>query len=371
MNVIHKSDNDTGCLNRDLGIFSLVAYGLNYMIPLAPAIVFGFIMKESGGTVALPYLIALLGMFFTALCYCFFIKRSPYAGSVFSYTKYAFKSKFIASITGWNIALDYVMVPAVTAESSAHYVHKLIPFLSINIISILFILLCGSLSLFSIKSIGRSGIIFLIISEAVLIICLFSWGYSVHNGAGTGSILSTKPFEFSGTKALLSSASIAILSFLGFDAISTLAEEARNPKSDIPRAILICITIGAVTMFLTGYLGMSVIPDWKELAANKDFLSSTMFYVNNISGGHILNQFFITFFVISMAVFGVVAITGSSRLLYGISKNGIIPKKLSLISQSTHIPILSILLVVFLQIVTAMIIPIDMLAELMSVYGVG
>lgn len=355
-------------LSRHLGLFSLIAYGINYMIPLAPAIIFGFILKESGGTVALPYLIALVGMIFTALCYCFFIQKAPYAGSVFSYTSYAFNSKFIGGITGWNILLDYILVPAVTAESSAHYIHQVASFISVNTSSILLIIICGSLSLLSIKSIGRFGILFLIASETILIITLFVWGKSVYQGSGTGTLFSIEPFQFSSLKNLLSSTSLALLSFLGFDAISTLSEEAINPRKNIPKAIIICMVIGAVTMFLTGYLGVSVIPNWEQFTTNNDVLSSIVFYINQTTGGHILNQFYIIFFVTSMCVFGIVAITGASRLLYGIAKDGILPQKISSISHLTKTPTTSILVVISLQIMSTILFPVNILAEVVN-YG--
>jgi putrescine importer len=111
-------------LTRAFGLWHLTAYGLNYMIPIAPAIVFGFVLQASGGTVALPYLFALCGTLFTAFGYAYFIKRYPLAGSVYSYVSKSIGDQ-IGFLSGWAILLDYMVIPSLTAMSASSFLHDL------------------------------------------------------------------------------------------------------------------------------------------------------------------------------------------------------------------------------------------------------
>ena len=104
------------------------------------------------------------------------------------------------------------------------------------------------------KVLANMGLWLLVVGEIILVTSFVVWGhYIVETGHGVSSLLSLSPFSFTSVAALLGATSIAVLSYLGFDAITTLSEEARNPKKDIPKAIVLSILIGGATMIITGY----------------------------------------------------------------------------------------------------------------------
>ncbi len=113
-------------LKRFLGVWQLTAFGLNYMIPIAPALIFGFILVSSGGTVALPYLLAMIAMLFTANSYSLMIQAFPFAGSLYSYVSRGWSTR-IGFIAGWVLLLDYMLIPTVTAAGDATYIHAFFP----------------------------------------------------------------------------------------------------------------------------------------------------------------------------------------------------------------------------------------------------
>lgn len=347
-------------LKRAFGVWQLTAFGLNYMIPIAPAMIFGLILRASGGTVALPYLLAFGGMLFTAFCYAYFIKHYPLAGSLYVYVTKAIGER-IGFLAGWCLLLDYILIPNLAAMSAAYFLKNLIPNVSYELILVTFICVVGLLSLIGSKSLARLGLTLLIVGEVVIFSSFFVWSRAVvvHH-IGVGHLISMEPFHFLNFSALTAASSIAILSYLGFDGISTLAEEAKFPRRDIPRAIYLSVTIGLITMLLTGYIGMLVIPNWHAYINNPDWMNTTLFFVSEATGGKTFVLFYTVGFVIAMVIFNITATVGASRLLFGISRDGKIPLSfLSLVSKKNHVPINCMLASIFLQLIISSLFDVD------------
>lgn len=354
-------------LRRAFGVWQLTAFGLNYMIPIAPAIIFGFILQASGGTVALPFLLALVGMLFTAFGYVYFIRRYPLAGSLYSYVSRSIGQR-VGFIAGWSILLDYVVIPTLTAMSASYFIHNLLPQISYEFILIIFISTTGLLNLAGSKPLARLGLSLLILGEIVIFVAFFIWAHAVtFEHVGVGHLISSIPFHYSSFSALTSAASIAMLAYLGFDAITTLAEEAKAPKKDIPKAIFLSLIIGSFTMFLTGYLGMLVIPDWQTYIHDQNWLNTTLFFVCQATGGKPLVLFYTIGFVIAMGVFNIVATQGASRLLFGMSRDGTIPLPfLRYVGKRNHVPTYGIILIIFIQLVVGSLCSLDILTEVVN-----
>jgi amino acid transporter len=354
-------------LKRAYGIWQLTAFGLNYMIPIAPAIIFGFVLQTSGGTVALPYLIALFGMLFTAFGYTYFIKQYPVAGSSYTYIAKAISTQ-IGFIGGWGLLLDYILIPTLTSMSASFFLHNLIPQIPYELILIIFIATTGTINLIGSKPLAQLGLSLLVLGEIVIFVGFAVWSHAiVTHHIGVGHLLSSEPFHFTNVSTLTSATSIAMLSYLGFDAITTLAEEAKTPRQDIPRAIFLSLIIGSVTMFLTGYLGMLVIPNWHLYINDPNWVNTTLFFVSQTTGGKPLVLFYTIGFVIAMGVFNVVATTGASRLLFGMSRDGTIPFAfLNAISKKTHIPFYNVILIVLLQLVVGSLFSLEIITEIVN-----
>lgn len=157
MNSIITADNElsqfgyTPKLYRTLSTWQLVTFGLTYLQPIGPAVIFGFLLTTSHGTVGLPYLFAFVGMVFTVISYSTLIKEFPLAGSIYHYAKMII-GPFFGFIAGWLLALDYILIPTITSASAATYAHQLISTISYEQWLIIFVLSMGIVNLIGIKT---------------------------------------------------------------------------------------------------------------------------------------------------------------------------------------------------------------------------
>lgn len=353
-------------LKRKMGVWQLTAFGLNYMIPLAPAIIFGFLLQTSGGTVALPYLLACIGMLFTANSYSIMVQNFPVAGSLYSYVSRGINPS-IGFIAGWVLLLDYILIPIATSMSSVDYLLQFLPHVKFEFLFLIFVLATGLINIFNVEVMGRLGLGLLIIGEIILFTGFVVWAHAViHQPIGAGTLLSSLPFHFSSFSGLEAATSISVLSYLGFDAITTLSEEAVNPKRDIPRAIFLSLIFGAFTMVLTGYLGMLVIPDWHSHIQDSKWLNTTLFYVSKVSGGSLFGAVYTAGFVLSMAVFNTVAVAAGARLLFGMGRDGKIPKYFARLHHRFKTPVFSILLILAIEFILGSVCNLEAITEVIN-----
>ncbi len=355
-------------LERKMNVAHLTAFGLNYMVPIAPAIVFGFLLQLSGGTVALPYLIAGLAMLFTALSYSVMVRNFPLAGSVYNYVGRGW-NVHLGFLSGWVLILDYILIPTVTSASSAMYAQQLFPAIPFWVFLAIFSIGTGILNLFGTELLSKMGLWLLIIGEFVIFAGFIVWGKAVFNGMGVGTLFSPEPFQFSSFAALISASSLAVFSYLGFDAVTTLAEESKQPKRDIPRAIYWSIGIGTLTMFLSGYIGMLVIPDWQNHITDDTWVNTTLFQVSKMTGGDWFSVFYTAGYLTSLGVFNLVATAAGARLLYGMGRDNLIPKSIfAKINKRWKTPHWNILLIVSFEFILGLWSELDKLSSLIN-YG--
>ena len=159
------------------------------MIPIAPAIIFGFVLKASGGTVVLPYLLAFIGMSFTACSYAVLVCHFPMAGSLYSYVARGF-NPHIGFLAGWVLLLDYILVPTITSMSSALYIMQYFPNVPYEVWLLVFVLSATIFNLLNIELMAKLGLWLLIIGEVVIFVGFFVWGKAVvADGVGVGTLL--------------------------------------------------------------------------------------------------------------------------------------------------------------------------------------
>lgn len=356
-------------LHRSLTTWQLVSFGLIYLQPIGAAVIFGFLLTTSKGTVALPYLFAFIGMIFTILSYSLLIKEYPLAGSVYNYVR-MIAGPFFGFIAGWLLALDYILIPTITSVSAAIYAHQLIHSISYEAWLFAFVLSMGLFNLIGIRSTTLIGSILLAIQIVVVLAGFVIWStYISDNGSNIGNLFSTKPFQFDSFKGIIEASSLAIFSFLGFDAVTTLAEESVNPRKDIPKAMMLCTCIGFAIMFLTGYLGVLVVSGWKELSSDQNWVNATLFHVAKLTGGDTFAIIYTVGFILAMVVTNLVGTAAATRLLYGMGRDGVIPRKIfNTVNQKWKTPHGSIFFIICLELLLGSFANQDQLAELIN-YG--
>jgi len=356
-------------LKRAMNVWELTAFGINYMIPIAPAIIFGFILQTSGGTVAIPYFLAGIGMLFTAGSYAVMVRNYPLAGSLYSYVSRGIQAH-VGFMSGWVLMLDYVFIPTVTSASAAIYIGTFVPGVPYEVWLVLFAVVMGMLNIFGVELLAKLGIWMLFIGEAVVFAGFFVWAYAVGvHHVGVGTVLSTMPFKFTSWSAVMGATSLAVLSYTGFDAITTLAEESHNPKRDIPKAIYWAVGIGMLTMVLTGYFGMLPIPDWRQHISNVTWASTTLMQVSRITGGPGFAAFYAAGYLLAMAVFNVVATAAGARLLYGMGRDGMLPKQVfAAIGKRWKTPHWNIVIIVAIEFILGSVMNVANISSLIN-YG--
>lgn len=336
-------------LDRTMNVWQLTAFGLNYMVPMAPAIIFGTLLQTSGGTVALPYLLAGIAMLFTAFSYSIMVRNFPLAGSVYSYVGRGW-NPYLGFIAGWVLTLDYVLIPTVTSSSAAYFSQQYFPDVPYWVLLAVFVAATGLLNLFGVELISKMGLGLLVLGEFAVWLSIIVWARAVQGGMGTGTLISAQPLHFESFASLAAATSLAIFSFLGFDAITTLAEETKRPKRDIPKAIYWCVGIGTLTMVVCGYVGMLVVPDWKSQIGDETWLNTVLFQVTKMTGGEAFGIFFTAAYLTELAVFNLVATAAGARLLFGMGRDNLLPKGIfAKINKKWKTPHWNILLIVAIE----------------------
>ena len=240
-------------LNRVLSTRDLVVYGLIFMVPIAPYSVFGLVWNDSKGMVPLAYLIGLVGMFFTAMSYAAMSRAFPVAGSVYSYAQRGLHD-IAGFFAGWLILLDYILVPALLYLFSAIALRPLLPGVPEWIWLIAFITFNATVNLIGIQFTARANRYMLVMELLILSMFIVLGLIALYSGKGAQG-LTLKPVYNPAAFSLATVAgatSIAVLSFLGFDGISTLSEETHGGNNAVGRAsVLSLLLVGVLFMVQT------------------------------------------------------------------------------------------------------------------------
>ncbi|MCC6147517.1 MAG: APC family permease [Anaerolineaceae bacterium] len=351
-------------LRRYLSFWDLLAYGLVFMVPIAPMGIYGVVANISHGMVPLTYLIGAVAMVFTALSYWRMAQAFPIAGSVYSYTQRGM-NPHIGFLAGWLILLDYILVPALvylvaglwlTAEITA------IPFWGWILI---FIVINTILNYFGIEIMAKALWVMLGIELLAFVAFTIAAIIAVANGAGAGSF-TLAPF-FNADKfswdMVFAATSVAVLSFLGFDAISTLAEETKNPRKMIGKSMVAALALLAVLFMAQTWLAGLVWPDYTTFP-NVDV---AFFYIAQEAGGTLVRLLCLIGTVLAWGFGdGIAAQAAVSRLIYGMSRDEQLPKFLSKINPKTQSPFVAIVLVALITFPISIILPLDIISSLVN-----
>lgn len=221
---------EEGGLRRTLGFRDLVVYGLLFIAPMAPVGVFGTLDAKSDGAVALVYIAATVVMAFTAFSYAQMVRVAPLAGSVFAYARKGL-GEGPGFIAGWMAMLDYLLIPAVAYLFSGIALNSLVPSVSRWVWTALAVVVTTLLNLWGVRAPARVGFAVLAMEIVVLLVFLVSAVVVlVRDGAQRGWLTPLTGDSGFSASAVLGAVSVAVLSYLGFDAIASFAEEVTGAR---------------------------------------------------------------------------------------------------------------------------------------------
>ncbi|MGB3485290.1 MAG: APC family permease [Mycobacterium sp.] len=332
-------------LNRSISTFDLVVYGLVFMVPIAPWTIFGTVYNSSSGMVPLVYLIGLVAMLFTAAAYAQMAKSFPLAGSVFSYVGRGIHPT-AGFFAGWAILLDYLLVPTLLYVFAAESMVGLFPGTPRWLWAVIFVAVNTVVNLLGVSSLKIVNRLFLAV-ELVFVVIFVVIAVRVISGHSVPDIgWSTTPIWNSSavSASLLAGAlSIAVLSFLGFDGISTLAEESTGKKNPAGKAMLIALCLVA-TLFVTQTWLASLLAGGRESFSDDEVGNAFFLLVQAASNTGWMNAFFVVNVLAVGLANAMAAQAATSRLLFSMSRDRQLPSFLSKIS-SRQVPVAAILVV--------------------------
>ena len=307
---------------RVLGLPALIFFGLAYMVPLTVWTTYGLVTTSTEGHLPLAYVVATIAMGLTAYSYGWMVRKQPTAGSAYSYASRAF-GRGVGFLVGWALMLDYIFLPMINVLLIGLYMQDYFPGTSDALWIVLAVLIVTGLNILGIKLVASANIAFVAIQ--VVFVAVFAVMAVVHITSDVDVASFTAPFADGDTDLglVFAGAAVLALSFLGFDAISTLSEETRDPRKKIPQAIILCAIAGGAIYVFQSYLGHLAFPDFGSFADRQDVASAD---VMTEIGGDFLNSFFTAAYVTACFAGAMAAQASVSRILYAMGRDGSLPK---------------------------------------------
>lgn len=333
-------------LKKSLNTFGVVFLGLAWMTPMIFFTVYGVAFEAAGGMLAAAYVVAFIAIFFTAYSYSRMVKAYPISGSAYTYTKKAVNQK-MGFLVGWALLLDYIVSPIIACLTFGLFLNAQFPSIPVYVWIIVLNLILAFVNIIGIKSVARvSG--FSVIFQIIFIIffCVFVTKDIIGGGDGM-TLFSMEPFMSSDLSigTIFSGAALICFCFLGFDAVTTMAEETVNPRKTIPKAIFFIVCIAAVLYIAISYLTQIAYPDFTFV--NIDTASAELI---QMVGGNLLSAIFTTVLIVATFTQGVSSVTSVTRFLFALGRESILPNKVfGYIHPKFKTPVLNILFVTFIS----------------------
>ena len=346
-----------GTLKRTLGGWSLVALGIGGIIGAGLFVrTAAAIAERSGPSVVLAFLVAGVGCAFAGLCYAELASMIPIAGSAYTYS-YATMGEFVAWIIGWDLVLEYAVGAATVAIAWSEYFNKVLEFVGydvpyqwrhspfesadgvtgiMNIPAVVILLL---LSLLLIRGTRESAFVnnLIVITKVsiVIVVTLVGWEFinpANHTPFIPAATTYTTPLgvthAYGGILGILGAAGVVFFAFIGFDAVSTAAQETKNPRKDMPFGILGSLAVCTVLYVAFSYVlsGVATVEDFRTAGKEASVAYAIQTYMTGYSW---LAKFVTVAILAGFSSVILVMLLGQTRVFYAMSKDGLVPKVFS------------------------------------------
>ncbi len=351
-------------LARVLGLWSLIVYGIVLIQPTAPMSPFGVVSRLAQGHVVTTLLVGMVAMLFTAIAYGRMAAVYPSAGSAYAYVGKELHPS-LGYLTGWSMLFDYVMNPIICVIICSKLAGNYLPEVPYAAWAVFFALVFTALNLRGVKASARTNAI--IAGGLGLVLLLFIVAAIRYLSGQTldGAALA-RPFYDPSSFSLgrvSSGTALAVLTYIGFDGISTLSEEVENPRRNVLLAtVAVCLFTG-VFGSVQVYLAQLVWPDWTSYPD----VDTAFVHVAGRAGGPWLFAILNAALLVANFGSGSGAQLGAGRLLYGMGRDGAIPRRFfGALSPRTRVPGNNIVLVGALALAGAFLLSYEMGAELLN-----
>lgn len=398
MDVLMNEASETGShtLKRTLGPLALVALGIGAIIGAGLFSITGLAAANNAGpAITISFVVAATGCLFAGLCYAEFASMIPVAGSAYTYS-YATMGEFLAWIIGWDLVLEYAVGAATVGISWSRYLVKFFEGFNVylphnltvgpwdgGIINLPAVGIIVLMSLLLMKGTKESAtvnsIIVILKVSVVLVFIILGWQYINLDNLDPYLIPATEPghesFFEHGWGGIIRAAAIVFFAYIGFDAVSTAAQEAKNPKKDMPIGILGSLAICTVLYILFAHV-LTGVTSYHNFSG-QDGIAPVALAIEKMgtpnAAGIIQADYPWLNRAILVAILGgyssviLVMLMGQSRVFYSMSKDGLIPKIFSTVNPKTQTPAKSnMLFMVFVSLFAAFV-PARVVGEMTSI----
>jgi len=319
-------------LSRSLSLADVVIYGLIYMVPIAPISVFGVVYNLSVGAAGAVYVVTALVMTLSALSYREMALQFPVAGSVYSYVRLG-TSTFFGFISGWAILLDYLLLPALLCVFASLAMASEVTSVPGWAWVILFVTATAFINIMGVSVTARMNKIFLCIQLTVLA-GFVGWAtWLIFTGKAHLSLDVLIPSSNSSWALVASAVPVAALSFIGFDAISTLNEEAEHGGATVARATILVMWCVGVLFVLQVCLAAVLVPTGTTFADGDDTNNAFYDIVSHSMASWFGHVVLLTNALIALFANAIASNATSSRLVFSMARDGQLPRFLARVSD--------------------------------------
>ncbi|GHU82055.1 amino acid permease [Bacteroidia bacterium] len=394
LNVLLAESNEEGehTLKKTLGPYKLVALGLGAIIGAGLFSITGIAAGSyAGPSITISFLIAATGCCFAGLCYAEFASMLPIAGSAYTYS-YATLGEFIAWVIGWDLVLEYAVASATVSISWSRYFTKLLEGFDIHLpieltacpweggivnLPAAFIVIVMSLLLIrGTESSSRVNSVIVFLKVAVVLsFIILGWGFIKSDNYVPYIPENTGAWGTFGFSGIIRAAALVFFAFIGFDAVSTAAQETKNPKKNMPIGILGSLFICTILYVLFAHV-LTGVANY-TVFQGQDSIAPVAIAIDNMGtalpDGTIqpafpwLNKAIILAILAGYSSVILVMLLGQSRVFYSMSRDGLLPKIFSQIHTKYRTPFKSNLLFLILISIFALFVPANVAGELTSI----
>jgi len=353
-------------LRRTLTLWNLIVIGIVIIQPIAPMGIYGVINNAAGGHVVTTILIALVAMFFTAISYGKMARVYPSAGSAYTYVGQEIHAG-LGYLTGWAMVMDYILNPLICTIICSKLTQNILPEMPYWALAIFY---AGFFSLLNLGGVKTSARINEVLAAGMTVVVVIFFAFVIRFVLGyhqRGANFFTEPFYNPATfnlSAIGRGTSLAVLTYIGFDGISTFSEEVENPRRNIMLAtVLVCVVAGILSAAEV-YAAQLV---WGSKPFPADKVESAFPIVAQQIGGFFLFHLLNFTVLIANIGSGIASQLAAARLLYGMGRNDAIPRGFfGKIEEKRRIPANNVMLIGAVAMIGAFLITYERGAEMLN-----
>ena len=350
---------------RVLSLRDLILYGLVILTPTAPYPVYGIVQQVSHGHAALAYLVAMVAMLFTAASYGKMAGAFPAAGSTYTYAQRSL-NEHVGFLAGWAMILDYFLIPLLSVVYAALTAARLLPGVPYPVWAVLFTVSITLINIRGIQMTARASRVMMVIMTFSAVLFVVLAAFRVVQGHGWGGLLVGTAIFNRGTfvlRPLMLGAGIAALSYIGFDAVSTLAEDTQDPERNIAIATVAVCIIQTVFCFATVYLAALVWPDYNSFPESE---TAILDISRHLGGAWMFGWITFVLLVAGLAS-ALTGQAGASRLLFGMGRDGVISRAIfAYVSPRYSTPTRSIYVMAVFTLVGSLLMRFELAVQLLN-----